>query len=283
MAVSRRLWVVWSWRDLRRRWVMVTAIALIVAVGTGVYAGLGGTSAWRLQSNDASYAALGFHDLKATLPEGAFVDAGSLRHATLPIAHADWVTVVEERLVVPTQLDASVDGKVVLVPGQLVGAEPNAAIDKVFLRRRRPPPPRALQGRPARSSRSSPPAHDLAPSGTVRIGGGAEIQYTGVGYSPEYFRVVGRTGLADDGVRVRRAVHLAGGCPSGDRSPRHGQRPRAAPRSQRRRDRRGRRAARRRWQTWEPSVQRRATTISSTTGCTKMPAAISRPGTSSPV
>ena len=29
----------WSARDLRRRWLQVVAIALIIAVGTGVYAG----------------------------------------------------------------------------------------------------------------------------------------------------------------------------------------------------------------------------------------------------
>lgn len=35
----RGLWLRWSWRDLRRRWLMVSAIALIIAIGTGVYAG----------------------------------------------------------------------------------------------------------------------------------------------------------------------------------------------------------------------------------------------------
>ena len=60
---SLRLRIIWSWRDLRRRWLLVTALALVIAVGTGVFAGLGGTSAWRLQSNDRSYASLRMHDL----------------------------------------------------------------------------------------------------------------------------------------------------------------------------------------------------------------------------
>ncbi len=48
----------WSWRDLRSRWVPVTALAFIIALGTGAFAGLGGTTDWRIRSNDASYAAL---------------------------------------------------------------------------------------------------------------------------------------------------------------------------------------------------------------------------------
>ena len=34
------LWLRWSWRDLRARWLQVVAIALIIALGTGVFAGL---------------------------------------------------------------------------------------------------------------------------------------------------------------------------------------------------------------------------------------------------
>ena len=46
-------WLRWSWRDLRSHWIAVTAIALVLAIGTGVYAGLGSTAEWRRQSNDA--------------------------------------------------------------------------------------------------------------------------------------------------------------------------------------------------------------------------------------
>ena len=60
-------WLRWSWRDLRSHWIAVTAIALVLAIGTGVYAGLGSTAEWRRQSNDASFAALAMHDLRVTL------------------------------------------------------------------------------------------------------------------------------------------------------------------------------------------------------------------------
>ncbi len=76
-----RLWLRWSWRDLRRRWVLVTALALVIALGTGAFAGLGGTTAWRIASQDASYASLGMHDLKVRLPEGGFVPQGALLKA----------------------------------------------------------------------------------------------------------------------------------------------------------------------------------------------------------
>ena len=42
----------------------VAAIALIVALGTGTFAGLGSTAEWRRQSNDASFAHLRMHDLQ---------------------------------------------------------------------------------------------------------------------------------------------------------------------------------------------------------------------------
>ena len=32
-AQTARLWVRWSWRDLRRRWLLVTALALTIALG----------------------------------------------------------------------------------------------------------------------------------------------------------------------------------------------------------------------------------------------------------
>ena len=80
-ASTAGLWLRWSWRDLRSRWVAVVVIALVLAIGTGVYAGLGSTAEWRRQSNDASFAALSMHDLRVTLSPGTFVEEGSLLEA----------------------------------------------------------------------------------------------------------------------------------------------------------------------------------------------------------
>ena len=76
-----RLWLRWSWRDLRGRWASVAAIALIVALGTGTFAGLGSTAEWRRQSNDASFAHLRMHDLRGGLPDGASVSETTLSGA----------------------------------------------------------------------------------------------------------------------------------------------------------------------------------------------------------
>jgi putative ABC transport system permease protein len=77
---ARALWLRWSWRDLRARWAQVCALALVIALGTGSYAALLSTSAWRTQSNDASFALLHTHDLRVALAPGSSVQQGRLLH-----------------------------------------------------------------------------------------------------------------------------------------------------------------------------------------------------------
>src|SRR5512135_1659759 len=117
---SRLLWLRWSWRDLRRRFPLVIAIAAVIGLGTGLYAGLTSTSVWWRQSNDASFAALRVHDLKVALSAGDTVRRGRLTAALAATPHADWVTGARERLVLPIQIDASHPGRTVLVPGEIV-------------------------------------------------------------------------------------------------------------------------------------------------------------------
>ena len=76
------MWLRWSWRDLRRRWVQVAAIALVLALGTGTFAGLTSLTRWRIASNDASFELTQMWDLRAELPLGTEVPQGSL-HAAL--------------------------------------------------------------------------------------------------------------------------------------------------------------------------------------------------------
>ncbi len=112
-ASSGRLgwWLRWSWRDLRSRWIAVVAIALVLAIGTGVYAGLGSTAEWRRQSNDASFAALAMHDLRVTLSPGTFVEQDALVGAIASIDGAPSVDAVAERLVVDSQADTGTIGR----------------------------------------------------------------------------------------------------------------------------------------------------------------------------
>ena len=117
------LWLRWSWRDLRARWLQVAAIALIIAIGSGTYSGLTSVSAWRQASYDASYDALDMYDLRVALTTGSFADADRLLAAAAAIPHAADIAAAEPRLEVPIQVDASTADELVLVPGRLVGVD----------------------------------------------------------------------------------------------------------------------------------------------------------------
>ena len=80
-----RLMLRWSWRDLRRRWGMVLVTAVIIAIGTGTYAGFGGTSDWRLDSHDASYEELRYHELYVRLPDNTDVGQRTFTDAAASI------------------------------------------------------------------------------------------------------------------------------------------------------------------------------------------------------
>ncbi len=185
-----RLWLRWSWRDLRRRWVLVSTIALIIAIGTGAFAGLGGTSDWRRRSQDASYERLLVHDLRAVASAGTFVAEGTLAAAVrreLPEAVA-----VEERLVVATQVDASSASGTILVPGRLVGIDVDAGgtvdlvhlVDGIGL----------ADGATAVLESKFARANGLPSSGTIRVGGERMLTYEGVGFGPGEFLVRDRLG-----------------------------------------------------------------------------------------
>src|SRR5512144_111241 len=116
-----RLWGVWALRDARRRALQVVSIALLLALGVGMYTALSSMAAWRTRSADASFAALRMHDLRVSLVAGSYAKQGSLLRAALGIPAHGSLMGVTERLVVPTQIDASTPGRTILVSGRLVG------------------------------------------------------------------------------------------------------------------------------------------------------------------
>ncbi len=189
-------WLRWSGRDLRSRWPQVVAIALVIAVGTGVFAGLGSTSRWRRDSNDASYSALNMHDLKLSVAEGSTADAGVLSHLVERVDALDGtreVQAAEERLVVPTQIDASSANNVVLTSGRLVGvavSEGSPGVDGIEVRDGRGLQP-SDDGRPVGLlDVHFANGRELASSGTLTLAGGTRIDYVGTALSPEYFYVI---------------------------------------------------------------------------------------------
>lgn len=209
---SVSLWLRWSWRDLRRRWLMVSAIALIIAIGVGVYAGFGSMADWRRRSNDLSYARLHMYDVHVRLSAGTFAQAGELAAAAASIPDARLLNAVEERLIVPVQVDAS-SGETILVHGELVGLDiagggPNVNVLHVGAGRALGP---ADSGQDTAILHSGfADAHHLPPSGTVRVSGGTPLSYVGTGLTPDYFIITARTaGLVPVGNLSTYAVLFA--------------------------------------------------------------------------
>lgn len=193
---SFRLWVVWSWRDLRRRWRLVTALALVIALGTGVYAGLGGTSAWRILSNDLSYGSLRMHDLRVQLPEGGFAREGTLLAAVDGLDDASSVDVAVERLVAPTLVDASTATDELLVPGEVVGMPTGQApVDSLYVKQGRGLQASDEQRGVAVLEAKFAEENGLPAEGRLRLSAETPVDYVGTGYTPEYFQVVGRSGM----------------------------------------------------------------------------------------
>lgn len=189
----------WAARDLLRRWPQVLAIALIIAIGTGVYAGLGSTAQWRRESNDASYALLHMYDLRISAAEGADAATGDMTAVLETLPDPGIVERAEERLVTDTQVDASTPDESILVPGRLVGmdlADGGPHVNATWLA---PGAGRAL----AESDMGGPVVlvehnfadyYDLPPDRTLRVAGGQEVTSIGQAYGPEYFFVMTEEG-----------------------------------------------------------------------------------------
>lgn len=205
-----RFWARWSARDLRSRWVLVIAIALVIAIGTGIYSGLGSMENWRVASNDASFAALNAHDVEISLADGTFGERGELEDVIRSIPNAGAVDASEERLVAPTQIAiARPDAEDLLVPGQVVGSElgpDGPVIDGVA----------ADGGRGLRPGDAGEPTvvleanfadyNELAETGSLRLAGGERLSYVGKGRSPEYFLVTRPGGGEFGGAEASYAV-----------------------------------------------------------------------------
>lgn len=184
-------WVRWAGRDLRQRWVLVSSIALVIALGTGTYAALAGTSEWRRLSNDLSYEAVAMHDVRVVLSPGTFARQGELAATARDIPDPSVVKLARERLVQPTQLSVRSDAGPVVVPATVIGhsALTGSTVDAVHLAAGALPGPGAavLEEKFARY-------HGLPARGSLSLPGRAQLRYTGLGVGPEEFYVVSRDG-----------------------------------------------------------------------------------------
>lgn len=183
-----------SWRDLRRHWVAVIAIALVIAIGTGVFAGLRSTSTWRRQSNDISFALTAVHDLRVELSAGTYVAEGTLLDAVAALDSADAVTAMRERLVVASQVDASTGDETILVQARLVGmdfgdAAAGGVVDDLWLRDGSIPG----AGEVVLEAKFAD-FYGLPEEGDLVVAGGRPVPYVGLGAGPEDFFITGPEG-----------------------------------------------------------------------------------------
>ena len=196
-GAARGLWLRWSWRDLRGRWTQVAAIAAIIALGTGIYTGFVSSSEWRRISYSASYDRLAMYDLRVNLADGSYVGATALTDAIRAIPSRGDLAAVEPRLVVKTQVDASVRGETILVPGRIVGVDVRDGgphVNRVATEAGRGFTPNDAGERVAVLEHNFADYYDLPPSGDILISGGVRLRYVGQGLSPEYFFVRGDRG-----------------------------------------------------------------------------------------
>jgi putative ABC transport system permease protein len=187
---SLRFWLRWSWRDWRARWVQIAVIALIIALGTGGYAGMISMIEWRKQSQTAGFESLNMYDLRVRLATGSFVSEGSLAAALTIIEHPEAIDAAEERLLSTIQVKAEADGETVLAAGPIVGVDVSDGgphINSIYIAAGR-----GLSVDDAGQdivviSEAFGLEHDLPESGVVTIAGGRTLRYVGQGLSPEYF------------------------------------------------------------------------------------------------
>jgi len=189
----------WAARDLRRRWPMVVAIALVVAIGTGAYSALGSTTTWRYESNDASFELLAMYDLRVKAAEGADAAAGEMLAVLDDLNDPAIVAVAEERLVSSTQVDASTGDEAILVPGRIIGMDLTGGGPHVSGLHVRPDEGRALTPADAGApvvllERSFATFYDLDPQRDLRVAGNRQVRTAGLAMQPEYFFVMTEEG-----------------------------------------------------------------------------------------
>lgn len=191
------LWLRWSWRDLRARWLQVVAISIIIALGSAMFAGLGGVEDWRIRANDLNYARLNMYDLRMALSDGSYLDQDELAAA---LADIPGVARSEARLVTPTLVDASDGGEALVVRGEIVGVDVSDGgphVSSLYVREG--------DGRTLAEGDSGQPVavveyhfadyYDLEPGDPIRISGDVALDYVGTGFSPEYFMIIPETGM----------------------------------------------------------------------------------------
>ncbi len=186
------IWLKWSWRDLRSRWVQVAAIAIVIAVGTGLFSGLRSMNVWRGLSNDASYEAANTFDLRVALSAGSLVERGMLLH-TLSEIDSGIVAVAEERLILPTQVSIETAEESILVPGRIVGVnltDGGPHVNSLYPQVGRNLSETDVGAAVVTLEHNFAKFYDLPAQGPALLAGAVPVDYVGQSLAPEYFFVI---------------------------------------------------------------------------------------------
>ena len=180
----------WALRDARARWIQVAGIAFMIAIGTGVFAGLSSMTEWRIASNDASLALTNMYDVRARLGGDGFLPQGSMAAIAQDI---DGVEAVDERLISRTQAEVDTPDGSIFVAARIIGVDMSDGGPDVN-------GVEAVEGRAIEDSERGEPIvlvernfavyYEIPEQGELRLGGDVSVRYVGHAVSPEYFLVI---------------------------------------------------------------------------------------------
>ena len=180
----------WALRDARSRWVQVAGIALMIAIGTGLYAGLSSVTQWRIASNEASFELTNMYDLRASLAGDGGLPRGALEEIALGIQD---VEAAEERLIVETQVEVDTEDSPIFVPGRIIGvdlSDGGPEVNGVEVIEGRRIDDEEFGERVVLLERNFGVYYELPAQGELRLGDGSPARYVGHAVSPEYFLVI---------------------------------------------------------------------------------------------
>ena len=206
----------WALRDAKSRWVQIAGIAFMIAIGTGMFAGLSSVTQWRFASNDASLALTNMYDIRARPSGDGFLPQGSLAAIAEGI---DGVEAVEERFISPTQVEVDTGDGSIFVRARVIGVDMSdggPSVNGVEL----------ITGREIKEAEFGEPVvliernfgvyYELPDEGELQLGGGVAARYVGHAVSPEYFLIVeeggffGQASLAVVFTSIETAQELSG-------------------------------------------------------------------------
>ena len=180
----------WALRDAKARWVQVVGIAFMIAIGTGMFAGLSSFTLWRIISNEESLALTNMYDIRARLGADGFLPQGSL---TALAESIDGVEAAEERLISNTQAEVDTADGPIFVRARIIGvdlSDGGPSVNGVEL----------IEGREIDATEFGEPVvliernfgvfYELPNQGELRLGGDVSLRYVGQAVSPEYFIIV---------------------------------------------------------------------------------------------